>query len=190
MPGPGATAFADRIMRMEQATRQEPAFREGWIVESKAFQDHYAEAVSHCYGCGRSNESGLHVKSYWEGEESVCRFDPKPYHTGIPGYVYGGLIASVIDCHATATASASACRAEGHEVGTVPMSRFVTGSLRVDYLLPTPIDHPMVFRARVTEMKGRKAVVSISMVSAGEERVRGELVAVRIPANWLTGTAP
>ena len=159
-------------------------------MESKAFQDHYAEAVSHCYGCGRSNESGLHVKSYWEGEESVCRFDPKPYHTGIPGYVYGGLIASVIDCHATATASASVCRAEGHEVGTVPMSRFVTGSLRVDYLLPTPIDHPMVFRARVTEMKGRKAVVSISMVSAGEERVRGELVAVRIPANWLTGTAP
>ena len=67
----------------------------------KAFQDYYPESLSNCYGCGRLNEHGLQIKSYWDGEESVCFFQPKSHHTGgIPGYVYGGLIAALIDCHA------------------------------------------------------------------------------------------
>ena len=41
-------------------------------MTSKAFQDYYPDDVSHCYGCGRLNPDGLQIKSYWEGEESVC----------------------------------------------------------------------------------------------------------------------
>ena len=158
-------------------------------MDQKAIQDYYEGAVGHCYGCGAGNEHGLHIKSYWEGEECLCTFEPKPYHKGIPGYVYGGLLASVIDCHGTATAAGAACQAEGHAIGAVPMPRFVTGALHVDFVSPTPIDHPMEFRARATEIKGRKVVVSVSVVSNGEERARGEVVAVRVPADWLTGAA-
>ncbi len=82
-------------------------------MREKAFQDYYPDQLSHCYGCGRLNERGLHIQSYWDGEESVCRFRPEAYYTAIPGYVYGGLIASLIDCHCTGTASAASYRAEG-----------------------------------------------------------------------------
>jgi len=147
----------------------------------KAFQDHYPDSLSHCYGCGRLNENGLQIKSYWNGEESVCVFQPRPYHTAIPGFVYGGLIASLIDCHATGTASAAAYRAEGREMGTEPPLRFVTASLHVDYLKPTPIDGELELRGRVKELKSRKVVVTIELSAQDKVCVRGEVVAVVMP---------
>ena len=57
-------------------------------MPDKAFQDYYPDSLSQCYGCGRLNDSGLHVQSYWDGEGTVCSFTPRPYHTAIPGFVY------------------------------------------------------------------------------------------------------
>ena len=115
-------------------------------MTDKAFQDYYKDDYSICYGCGRLNPAGLQIKSYWDGDESVCRFVPRPEHTAMQGYVYGGLIASVIDCHGTGTAAAAAYQAEGRSMDTEPFFRFVTASLHVDYLRPTPIDAPMELR--------------------------------------------
>ena len=109
------------------------------IMDKKAFQDFYPHELSHCYGCGGLNTHGLQIKSYWDGDETVAIFRPKPYHTAIPGYVYGGLIASLIDCHGTGTAAAAAYRFENRSMDTSPPLRYVTASLHVDYLLPTPI---------------------------------------------------
>jgi acyl-coenzyme A thioesterase PaaI-like protein len=154
-------------------------------MASKAFQDYYPDDVSHCYGCGRLNPDGLQIKSYWEGEDSVCRFRPRPYHTALPGYVYGGLIASLIDCHATGTAAAAKHREEGREMGSEPPLRFVTGSLHVDYLAPTPIDTVLELRARVTEIKGRKVTLKVSLSARGALCARGEVVAVQMPQEWV-----
>jgi acyl-coenzyme A thioesterase PaaI-like protein len=154
-------------------------------MTSKAFQDYYPDDVSHCYGCGRLNPDGLQIKSYWEGEESVCRFRPRPYHTAIPGYVYGGLIASLIDCHATGTAAAAKYREEGREMGSEPPLRFVTGSLHVDYLAPTPIDAVLELRARVKEIKGRKVKLEISLSARGTRCARGEVVTLQMPQDWI-----
>jgi len=93
------------------------------MSEDKAFQDYYPDHLAYCYGCGRLNEHGYHLKSYWDGEETVAHFTPKPYHIAIPGYVYGGLLASLIDCHGTGSAAAAAYRAEGRAnrlAGTSP----------------------------------------------------------------------
>lgn len=150
-------------------------------MTEKAFQDQYKDEYSVCYGCGRLNLHGHQIKSYWDGEESVCRFLPQPYHTAIAGYVYGGLIASVVDCHGTGTAAAAAFRAAGRPMGTEPDFRFVTASLHVDYLKPTPIDAPMELRARVEEIKGRKIAVSVTVTSKGQVRARGRVVAVQLP---------
>src|SRR3954463_3370058 len=109
-------------------------------MSESAVQDHYADQVAHCYGCGRLNELGLKIRTFWEGEGTVSRFRPRPEHTAVPGFVYGGLIASLIDCHATATAAAAMYRAEERGWDSLPAFRFVTGSLQVDYLRPTPID--------------------------------------------------
>jgi acyl-coenzyme A thioesterase PaaI-like protein len=147
----------------------------------KAFQDYYPDQLAHCYGCGRLNEHGLQLKSYWDGDESVCVFQPRPYHTAIPGYVYGGLIASLIDCHSTGTASAAAYRAQGREMDTDPPLRFLTASLHVDYVRPTPIDGLLEVRARVKEIKGRKVVIVSTLSAGGEVCARGEVVTVQMP---------
>ena len=154
-------------------------------MTEKAFQDSYDEAVSHCYGCGRLNEHGLQIKSYWEGDEAVCSYTPRPYHTAIPGYVYGGLIASLIDCHSTGMAAGAAYREAGREMGTEPAFRYVTASLKVDYLRPTPINGPLTIRARVKEFKGRKAVIESVLSAGGEDCAKGEVVVVQMPEGWV-----
>jgi acyl-coenzyme A thioesterase PaaI-like protein len=150
-----------------------------------AFQDHYPDDLAHCYGCGRLNEHGLQIKSYWEGEESVCHFRPRDYHTSIPGYAYGGLIASLIDCHATGTASAAQYRRIGRPMGSEPAIRFVTASLKIDFLRPTPIDRTLVLRGRVKEIKEKKVVVEVFLDAGEQECARGEVVAVRMPEKWI-----
>lgn len=153
-------------------------------MTEKAFQDYYPDHWSLCYGCGRLNEHGLHIKSYWDGDEAVCTFTPRPYHTAIPGYVYGGLIASLIDCHSTGTAAAAAYRAQGRGMDTDPPLRFVTASLHVDYLRPTPIEGPLELRSQVKEIKGRKVVVSTTLSVRGEICARGEVVAVQLQEHF------
>lgn len=150
-----------------------------------AVQDYYQDNVSYCYGCGRLNEHGLQIKSYWDGEEAVCTYQPKPYHQAIPGFVYGGLIASLIDCHSAGTAAGAAYSAAGREMGTEPFFRYVTASLHVDYLRPTPIGKPLTIRARVKEMTGRKVVVTASLEVDGTVTVRGETVVVQMPDEFL-----
>ncbi len=149
-----------------------------------AIQDTYPDTVAHCYGCGRLNEQGLQVKSYWDGQEAVCYFRPRPYHTAIPGYVYGGLIASLIDCHATGTAAAAASQAKGRVVGSEAALRFVTASLKVDFLRPTPIDAVLEVRGQVKELSGRKVIVSVTLSARGEVCARGEVVCVQMPETF------
>lgn len=100
------------------------------------------------------------------------------------GYVYGGLIASVIDCHGTGTAAAAAYRTAGRPMGSKPDLRFVTASLHVDYLRPTPIDAPMELRGTVKEIKGRKVIVEIDLTSKGQVCARGQVVAIQIPEKF------
>jgi len=64
---------------------------------------------------------------------------------------------------------------------TDPPLRFMTASLHVDYLLPTPLGVPLDVRARVKEITGRKVVVAASLSAEGKVRARGEVVAVRMP---------
>jgi acyl-coenzyme A thioesterase PaaI-like protein len=150
-------------------------------MSDKAFQDYYPDDLSYCYGCGRLNQEGLQLKSHWDGDETVAVFHPRPSHMAIPGYVYGGLIASIIDCHGTGTAAAAAYRAAGRDMGTEPAFRFVTASLSVKYLRPTPLGVPLEVRGRVKEISGRKVTVSAEVYAEGELCARGEVVAAEMP---------
>jgi acyl-coenzyme A thioesterase PaaI-like protein len=156
-------------------------------MSQKAFQDYYPDDLSYCYGCGRLNEQGLQIKSYWDGDETVATFVPRPYHIAIPGYVYGGLIASLIDCHSTGTAAAAAYRAQGRDMSSEPALRFVTASLHVDYIRPTPLGVPLEIRSRVKEVKGRKVIVSTTLSAQGVLCARGEVVAVQMPDHMTPG---
>ena len=150
----------------------------------KAFQDYYPENQSHCFGCGAENDHGHRIKTFWDGEETVTRFKPEPFHTAVPGFTYGGLLASLIDCHGTASASAAMFRAQGRAMDTLPGFRFVTGSLHVDFLKPTPISQTLEIRGCIKEIKGRKVVVEATVYAAGVATAKGEVVAIQMPENF------
>lgn len=154
-------------------------------MTEKAFQDYYPDQLAYCYGCGRLNEAGHQLKSRWDGEETVAYFTPGPEQIAIPGYVYGGMIASLIDCHGTGTAAAAAYREEGRAMDTEPPLRYVTASLHVDYLKPTPLGVELEIRGRVEEITDRKVVVDETVSAGGEITARGRVVAVRMPEGMI-----
>lgn len=132
----------------------------------------------HCFGCGSLNEHGLQIKSWWEGDELVCRWRPPSHHIGHPGVVYGGTIASIVDCHSIWTALATWCRETGTEIAAAPP--FVTGKLTVSYLKPAHIEQVLELRARVADAGDRRSTVSCRVLQNGEECTVAEVLAVRI----------
>ena len=151
----------------------------------QAFQDYYPETLAHCYGCGRENAQGHQIKTFWDGDETVTHFQPRPEHTAIPGFVYGGLLASLIDCHGTGSAAAAMYRAENRSMDSLPAFRFVTASLQVSYLKPTPLGPQLEIRGKIKEIKGRKVVVEVTVYAEGEATARGEVVALQMPDTFV-----
>ena len=148
---------------------------------NKAFQDYYPDDYSHCYGCGRLNEHGHQIKSYWDGNESICRFLPeKHYSGGKKDILYGGLIASLIDCHGAGTAAAAKVKEQGVEMKKGEMPRFVTASLKVDYLAPTPVNTELELRGKIKRIDGRKVIVAVNLLAEQQVCARGELLFIQL----------
>jgi len=147
-----------------------------------AFQDYYPEKFSHCYGCGKSNPRGHHLKSYWDGEGTIARFTVSPeFSGGVPDHVYGGMVASLLDCHGTASAAAFAYREAGRELDDGgEFMRFVTASLKVDFLRPTPIGVELVIRGRLRGMEGRKVQLDLSLSQAEQTCATGQMLAIQL----------
>ena len=141
-----------------------------------------------CYGCGTDNPLGMQIKSYHDGDETVCTYLPRPEQCAGPTqYLYGGTIASLIDCHSVGTAIAGHYRREGREIGAGEEVWCVTGRLEVDYVAPTPIDRPVVLRARIEETSGRKTTVTCALISGDTLCARGRVIAIRVPPSWRAG---
>jgi acyl-coenzyme A thioesterase PaaI-like protein len=148
---------------------------------STAVQDAYPEDFAHCFGCGRLNTRGHLLRTFWDGKESRSEFTPSPYHIAVPGFVYGGLLASLLDCHGMATAAAAALEADGRVIGEVPSPRYVTAALHVDFVRPTPLGPTLEVRARVEAFTPRKVRVNARIVANGEVTARAAIVAVPMP---------
>ncbi|GAB4526793.1 MAG: PaaI family thioesterase [Anaerolineae bacterium] len=149
----------------------------------KPIQHYYPDEISMCFGCGRNNPHGLHLQSYWQGDEAVCHFLPQPYHTAYPGIVYGGILASLIDCHSISTGVVALHNADGQPLTDGMRFACVTGQLNVRYLKPTPLENELVLRAHVKELGPRKALVVCTLSVNGIETVTGEVLAVRVENN-------
>lgn len=158
------------------------------LLGMKAVQDFYPDDFAQCYGCGRLNRDGLHVRTTWDGDDAVARFTPRAEHIALPGFVYGGLIASLIDCHAIGAAAAFVERAAGRDIGAAPSPRFVTASLHVDYVKPTPLGPALELRARATDIAGRKVTVEVELRVSGVTTARGNVVAVAMPDSMRAAT--
>lgn len=146
--------------------------------EIKYFQDAMSENV--CFGCGVHNDQGLHIKSFWEGDEAVCNWESEEKYHGWSNLMNGGVMATLIDCHCMCTAMAHAYREEGRSLVSLPEYRYATGTLNVKYLKPTSNNDPVQLRAKVIETKGRKTVLSCEFFCKGEKTAEAEVVAIRV----------
>lgn len=144
-----------------------------------AFQDQ--GSVHHCHGCGATNEKGLRLKSYWDGEGAIAHWRARPHHCGgSRETLFGGIIASLIDCHSLNLAIANAYQAEGRAIGSAPRIGYVTANMNINYLKPTPIDELIELRATIVKLQGRKAWVDCMLSTSGILRARGEVLGVRV----------
>jgi len=146
----------------------------------KGIQDYYPDHFAMCYGCGRLNDNGHQIKTTWNGEETITRFVPKNYHTAIPGFVYGGLLASLIDCHGTGSAALALAKANNIELTEYNAPRCVTASLKVDYKKPTPMGVELEIRGIIKEVKGKKVIIEAQLLAAGVVCVTGEIIAIQV----------
>lgn len=154
----------------------------------RAIQDDYADDYSWCYGCGRLNEHGLHLRTGWKGNQTVTIYKPLPEHTAIPGFVYGGLIASIIDCHGTGSASLALHRKNGHEVGSgIEPPRFVTASLHVDFMKPTPHGIPLKAVGTIEEIHPKKWKIHTELFAGDICCAKSEVVAAVMPKSFTQG---
>lgn len=155
----------------------------------RAIQDDYDDSYSWCYGCGRLNEEGLHLRTGWDEEnegKTITIYEPRKEHKAIPGFIYGGLLASLIDCHGTGSASIFLHRKNGHEPGDgKDAPRFVTASLHVDFLKPTPAGVPLKAIGTVEEIHPKKFRVTTQVCAGDEVVVTGEVIAVVMPVTFI-----
>ncbi|RLE14119.1 MAG: PaaI family thioesterase [Actinobacteria bacterium] len=150
-----------------------------FMANAVPIQDTYPEDACHCYGCGTLNEHGFRIKTRLDGETTITDFQPGPQHIAFTGVTYGGLIASVIDCHSAGSAAIFAMRRAGIAIGSEPSPRFVTAHLEVDYLAPTPLAQMRIV-GRLVEMTDRKAIVESDLLVGGDVTARGSAVLVRV----------
>jgi acyl-coenzyme A thioesterase PaaI-like protein len=155
------------------------------VRPSQPIQNFYRADTAICYGCGRNNAQGLHIQTFWDGEVGLCHHTPRPEHTAFPGVVYGGLLASLIDCHTIGTAIAAMYDAEGRPLGSEPEITCVTGQLNVKFLKPTPLGPELRLEARIVELGPRKALVKCELWAEGLVTVSAEVLAVRVPGRTL-----
>lgn len=154
------------------------------MVESvkDAIQDHYPDDFSWCYGCGRLNEHGHHFRTGWNGDKTETIYTPRGEHTALPGFVYGGLIASLVDCHGTGSASLAKHRENGYEPGEGPEPpRFVTASIHVDYLKPTPSDTALKAIGTPEEIHPKKWAIHIEVYAGDTLCAKGKVDAAVMP---------
>jgi len=159
------------------------------LMEEKvvnAIQDVYPDDFAWCYGCGRLNEEGHHFRTGWNGEQTVTIFTPDNNHLALPGFVYGGIVASLIDCHGTGSAALALHRKNGHEAGDgAEPPRFVTASLNVNFLKPTPHGIPLKAIGTVHEIHPKKFKVETEVYANDTLCALGEVVAVVMPKSFL-----
>ena len=143
-----------------------------------SLQREYAP-TSRCFGCGPANEQGLRIESHevpGAPGELRATWQPLPHHAAFEGVLNGGIIGTLLDCHANWTAAVHLMR-ERHLAGPPGC---VTADYAVRMRRPTPVDQPVHLRAWPVEVDGDRVVVDAELVSDGiiTATCRGTFVAV------------
>ncbi len=115
-----------------------------------------------CFGCGPTNDEGLHIRSFVQGEDVIAEWRPESHHQAFPGVLNGGIIGTLLDCHSNAAAWWALT-----EGGTAAATT-VTAEYAIRLARPTPADRPLRLVARVIEVTGPRARVKAHIEANGE----------------------
>lgn len=133
-----------------------------------------------CFGCGPVNDKGLQLRSYPAGDYEtsgivVARFMPWPEHNNGLGYLNGGVISTVLDCHTAAAVTNEAFRRGWPPLAGAALP-YVTAELAVRYRRPSPLDEPVEARAWVTDADEKQMRAEAEIVWDGKVRAQGTAV--------------
>jgi acyl-coenzyme A thioesterase PaaI-like protein len=122
-----------------------------------------------CFGCGHANPAGLRLRSYAADGGAVATFRPRPEHDNGLGYLNGGIISTVLDCHSAAAVFLRAER-DGWTAADGAALPYVTAGLDVRFLRPTPLAEPLHLSAVVTAAGEAEMTVAVELVGDGKPR--------------------
>jgi acyl-coenzyme A thioesterase PaaI-like protein len=140
--------------------------------DRQSLQDTYFPQLP-CFGCGPANERGLQLKSF-VGDDGLIRAEFRPWaeHDNGLGYLNGGIIATVLDCH-----SAAAVTHTAFENGWPPLPGadlpYVTAGLDVRYLRPAPLDSVVSLVGEVVDASESEMTALVRLEWDGKERATG-----------------
>jgi acyl-coenzyme A thioesterase PaaI-like protein len=145
-------------------------------MPGKSVQETYAPS-NRCFGCGPANDKGLRIRSFVEGDELVAEWKPEPHHLAFDGILNGGICGALLDCHSNWMAAIHLMKARG--LDAPPCT--VTAEYDVKLKRPTPMDGPVLVRAKVAESSGDQVAVEATLTANGKVTAtcRGTFVAVR-----------
>jgi acyl-coenzyme A thioesterase PaaI-like protein len=129
-----------------------------------------------CFGCGPSNPKGLQLRSYPAEDGTVqAQFLPWPEHDSGLGYLNGGIIATLLDCHSAAAVTHEADLRGWQPLGAAKLP-YVTAGLDVRYLRPSPLHEPVELRAAVTQADEGQMTSTVELWWEGKPRASGTAV--------------
>ena len=108
-----------------------------------------SEQAHHCFGCGPANPQGLHLHFTHATDPATgyptvgAEVNLTRLHEGPPGYIHGGIIATLLD---------EAMSKLNRPLDTLAMTRHMA----VDYLRPAPLHRPLILAAVHLSREGRK----------------------------------
>lgn len=122
-----------------------------------------------CFGCGQANPEGLHLRSYSRDGVVVGTFLPWPQHDNGLGFLNGGIIATVLDCHGGATVLDEADR-RGWQAEGEAHYPFVTAGLDIRYLRPAPLTEPVELRGSIASADDAVVIADVQLLWDGKVR--------------------
>lgn len=146
------------------------------LMSEISLQDRYAPN-SVCFGCGPANSAGLHIKSCVEGDRVVADWRSEPRFLAFEGYLNGGIIGVLFDCHSNWAAAYFLMKSR--KLGAPPAT--VTARYSVALHKPTPIDRVLHVESRITRHWGNRVAVRTTLQADGvvTATFKGTFVAVR-----------
>ena len=122
-----------------------------------------------CFGCGHANPDGFHLRSYRDGELAVAEFTPRPEHDNGFGFLNGGIISTVLDCHGAAVVMWEASE-RGWEAETGAPVPFITAGFDVRFLRPTPLGPTVRLVGKPVSVDESEIVVGSELEVDGKTR--------------------